>query len=174
MVAITRIRASGPVAPATFDTRRPRMLMQLGLEYCSAAAIIERRRGRQGSEFLVRASALEHHSRVLEAATCSFFLLSLATWFLTHLISFLLFLPFPPRLRSSPPQWEDGSQPSWEPEEHVAVELLLSFMDTAESRTPLKEGAAWVRRMPRKLQGRKGKGKKEEKQKKSLAAAGAA
>lgn len=63
---------------------------QLGLEYCSAGAVLERRRGRAGSEFLV--------------------------------------------------EWKDGNAPSWEPEDHVAVELIMSYMDQQQQEK--RQGAA--------------------------------
>ena len=59
---------------------------KLGLEYASAAAVLARRRGAAGAEFLV--------------------------------------------------QWADGSAPTWEPEEHVAVEMLMAFLDSAEGKAP--------------------------------------
>lgn len=90
---------------------------QVGLEYCSAGAVLQRRRGRGGSEFLV--------------------------------------------------EWADGSAPSWEPEDHVAVELIMSFMDAQQAQQQEKgarEAAAAAegapkRQMPKKLASR-GKAKK--------------
>lgn len=85
---------------------------QLGLEYCSAGAIVERRRGRAGSEFLVK--------------------------------------------------WADGSAPSWEPEDHVAVELIMAFMDSQQQAkgglAAGAEGGQQKRQLPKKLRG-KGKAK---------------